>query len=64
VHDAARDDIRTRDDLPGLAVDADNDHQDAIARQRSPVADHHVADFSDRHPVNVDVTPLSIARSA
>ena len=58
MDEAAGDDLRSGDDLPGLAIDRDDDHQDAVLGKRPAVADHHLADRADREAIDVDVARL------
>ena len=43
------------DDVAGLLVDGDDDHEHAVVREGLPVAQDDLADLADRQPVDEDV---------
>ena len=55
MDEAAGDDLRPADDVAGLLVDRDHDHEHAVVGEGAPVAQDDVADLADRQAVDVDV---------
>ena len=47
VDEAARDDIRARDDAAGLAIHRHDDDEDAVLRELAAITQHDVADIAD-----------------
>ena len=55
VDEPARDDLGLADDRAGLLVDRDDDHEDAVGRERATVAQHDVADLPTDSPSTIHV---------
>ena len=55
MDEAAGDDLGPADDVARLLVDGHDDHEHAVVRERSPVAEHDLADVADREAVHEHV---------
>ena len=58
---AARDEVGSGDEAGLLAVDRDDDHHDAVVRERLAIAQHRFADVADARTVDEDVAAVRLA---
>ena len=55
MHEAARNQVGSRDDFAGVLVDRHDDDEDSVLRQHAPVPEHDRADIAHTEAVDEDI---------